>query len=387
MPTNVEGSWTVADLFSGAGGMSTGFHRDGRYRVVGAVDRQVAKPSQYGKASTSCNDTYERNIGLRPLNADLFELDPASWRDEHLGLEAGELTVLISCAPCTGFSQKNAGNHLRDDHRNSLVVRTALFIEALMPEVFVMENVPQLIQGRNPHHFVELRERLERLGYHVTAEVHDLGDFGLPQLRRRALVLAHRDRRMPPLAPMQVRPRHRTVREAIGHLPPLAAGEAHPDDPMHVCGAHNERSMRRIVAIPADGGSWADLLGSEHEELLIPSMLKPSRRAGSFPDIYGRLWWDQPARTVTRECGHPGNGRYLHPEQHRHLSVREMALLQGFPSDYVFLGRLAARYNQIGDAVPPLFSAAIAQHVARVLVRDASLLSGSVPEQLRLAPV
>ena len=86
-------------------------------------------------------------------------------------------------------------------------------------------------------------------------------------------------------------------------------------------------------------------------------------RPGSFPDIYGRLWWDRPAITVTRECGHPGNGRYLHPEQDRMLSVREMALLQGFPSDYYFEGPLSSKYNQIGDAVPPLVSGQIARSI------------------------
>ncbi|MGI9190274.1 MAG: DNA cytosine methyltransferase [Longimicrobiaceae bacterium] len=97
---------------------------------------------------------------------------------------------------------------------------------------------------------------------------------------------------------------------------------------------------------------------------LIPAMFRA--RPGSFPDVYGRLWWDRPAITITWECAHVGNGRYVHPEQDRLLSVREMALLQGFPSDYQFKGRLTAKYNQIGDAVPPLIAALVAEHIAKI---------------------
>lgn len=111
-------------------------------------------------------------------------------------------------------------------------------------------------------------------------------------------------------------------------------------------------------------------MAKTNPELLIPSMI--GKRAGSFPDVYGRLWWDQPARTVTRECAHPGNGRYLHPEQHRMLTIREMAIIQGFPPDYEFIGPINARYNQIGDAVPPLVSRRIAGHVASLLARTAA---------------
>jgi DNA (cytosine-5)-methyltransferase 1 len=344
--------------------MSAGFKAHPAYEIIGAVDRQLAKPSAYSGPGTSCNDTYEANIGIEPLNVDIFDLDPLLWRRDHLGVDVGDLGVLISCAPCTGFSQKNAANHAGDDRRNSLVARSADFVAELMPELFVMENVKELMMGANAHHWDALRTRLEALGYHVSAEVHDLVRYGLPQLRRRALIMARRDGPVEPLHPPEGQGT-RTVRDAIAHLPKLAAGEQDPHDPMHVSPTHNERTMQRIRATPHDGGSWGDLLGTEHESLLIPSMLRAGRRAGSFSDAYGRLWWDQPARTVTRECGHPGNGRYLHPEQDRMLTVREMALIQGFPPDYEFFGRLASRYNQIGDAVPPLISAQIAAHLAQ----------------------
>jgi DNA (cytosine-5)-methyltransferase 1 len=249
------------------------------------------------------------------------------------------------------------------------VERTADFVAELMPEFLVMENVKELLNGNQRHHFDALRRRLENdLGYSVWAEVHDLSEYGLPQRRIRALVIARRDGPVIGLPPGLER--KRTVRETIGHLPRIEAGERHPHDPMHVAPQNTPKVVDRIRAMPKDGGSWSDIMNdssrSEEEKryLLVPAMFRA--RPGSFPDVYGRLWWDRPAITITRECGHVGNGRYVHPEQDRLLSVREMALLQGFPPDYYFEGRLTAKYNQIGDAVPPLIAAEVAKHIIRI---------------------
>lgn len=358
---------TVVDLFSGAGGMSTGFHRHGAFEIVGAVDLEKGKPGNGASAGTStmCNPTYHRNIGVEPWNQDIGLLDPKSLA-QRLSLRRGALDVLISCAPCTGFSQKNAQNHLTDDPRNTLVAKTAAFVDVLRPRFLVMENVKELMIGVQRHHYEALTANLARLGYGMWAQVHDLSTLGLPQRRTRALLIAMRDGVPLPLPhpPGIVR----TVRDAIGHLPPVAPGQAHSDDPMHVGPRFTPRVLARIKAIPKDGGSWADVMNdprlSDHDkhELLTPAMFRA--RPGSFPDVYGRLWWDRPAVTITRECAHVGNGRYAHPEQDRLLTVREMALLQGFPFNYMFEGRLTARYNQIGDAVPPVISAQIAAHVA-----------------------
>jgi DNA (cytosine-5)-methyltransferase 1 len=350
--------------------MSTGFHQLPGFEIVGAVDLEKGKPG-HGKSrgtSTGCNPTYARNIGVEPKNADLSTLSARAFREE-LELAPGDLDVLISCAPCTGFSQKNANNHVRDDPRNQLVERTADFVAEMLPEFLVMENVKELLNGNQRHHFEALRRRLEKeLGYSVWAEIHDLSNLGLPQRRIRALVIARREG---PIVGLQESSMgENTVRSAIGHLPPIEAGEQHPDDPMHVAPRMSKRVMDRIMAIPQDGGSWGDVMNDpslsdeQKQYLLIPAMFRA--RPGSFPDVYGRLWWDRPAITITRECGHVGNGRYVHPEQHRLLSVREMALLQGFPTGYHFEGRLVAKYNQIGDAVPPLIAAQIAAHIEKI---------------------
>lgn len=347
----------VMDLFSGAGGMSSGFKRNSAFKLVAAVDYEVSKPSRK-PGHTSCNQTYEANIGIKPMFADLHKLSPEDLA-KHFGLTKDDVDVLISCPPCTGFSQKNAKNHGNDDRRNSLVVRTAKFVSFFMPKYLVMENVKELLVGNNRHHFFTLKRKLEALGYHLSYQVHDLADFGLPQSRKRALVIAkYKDK--PPRLQSRNQP-IRTVRDVIGHLPELENGETCTSDDQHTCPKATTNTIERMQAIPKDGGSWIDM-AETHPDLLIPSM-KPER-PDSFPDIYGRLAWDVLAPTITRECGSPGNGRYTHPEQNRLLSVREMSMLQGFPEDYKFLGHLGSKYRQVGDAVPPLVSAQIADVIS-----------------------
>lgn len=357
---------TVLDLFSGAGGMSLGFHRNDSFKIVGAVDIERGKPSS-GDRSTSCNETYQTNIGVTPFAADLSHEDPVAIMD-RLEFSKHELGVLISCAPCTGFSQKNSRNQVVDDPRNQLVERSATFVEAYLPKYFVMENVKELIKGKHKHHFRQLHRKLTQLGYQIRAEVHDLCKFGVPQHRIRTLIIAKLNG-APPF-PIQTHEEPRTVRDAIGSMSVLSAGETHADDAMHACPKLNAHSLERLRCIPKNGGSWIDIPDS-HSHLRIPSMNVDD--PGSYPDIYGRLAWDKPAPTITRECGHPGNGRYCHPEQDRLLSVREMSLIQGFPMDFDFKGSLGSRYRQIGDAVPPIVSAQIAD-----VIRDDWLGVGSV---------
>lgn len=360
---NGEAPFTFGDLFSGAGGMSFGFKSHPAFRPVFAVDAQVGKPSS-GMGALECNASYEANIDLPAREADLSVYSPQQLMHET-GIKRGELDVLISCAPCTGFSRMNSQNHERDDRRNGLVERTGEFVSALRPAILVMENSRELISGNFSHHYESLRASLETMGYSVSGEVHMLTDFGLPQVRERALVIATRDSgrihtlrdlwdKMMPSAESV------TVRRAISHLPPVAAGEAHSSDPLHRSpGFSDPVSLERMHAIPHDGGSWLDLLKRPGGgRLLTPSMVKlvAARDFGSHPDKYGRLWWDRPCVTIKRECAHVGNGRYAHPEQDRLCTVRELALLSGFPAGYKLLGTLSNRYRHIGDAVPPLIS-------------------------------
>ena len=332
----------------------------------------MGKPST-GHGAIDCNATYGSNIGVTPLALDLAEVTPA-WLADALrsSLSGFTPTVLIACPPCTGFSRTVAHNHLRDDPRNSLVAKVGAFARALAPDVVVMENARELLTGRFRHHFEALRDDLAAQGYEVSAAVHMLNRFGLPQQRERAVVLAFRagirPRSLDDLwSGLQVNEKATHVRHAIWDLPPLVSGATDPNDPVHTVTLSEGDTLDRLRAVPRNGGSWVDLLKDEQtRRLLTPAMLR-SEAAGTLNhhcDAYGRMAWDRPAPTIKRECTHTGNGRYAHPEQDRLCSVREMAILQGFPSDYTFLARSRKNaYRSVGDAVPPLVSFQLAHAV------------------------
>src|SRR5215469_13287239 len=159
--------WPVVDLFSGAGGMSCGFQRHPDFTLIGAVDAQLGKPSA-APGSLGCNASYAANIGIEPLTADLADRAPADVC-AALGLAGQRPAVLTACPPCTGFSRTMAGNHLRDDRRNSLVGRVGDYVALLRPDVLVMENARELVMGRFAGHLQRLTSRLDELGYGVRA--------------------------------------------------------------------------------------------------------------------------------------------------------------------------------------------------------------------------
>jgi DNA (cytosine-5)-methyltransferase 1 len=364
----------VIDLFSGAGGMSCGFARHADFEVVGAADAQLGKPSA-AAGSLGCNATYAASIGLAPVQIDLASSDPGDvCRAMNMG--ARSPSVLVACPPCTGFSRTTASNHLRDDRRNGLVRRVGEYAALLRPQIVIIENAREILTGRFSGHLRDLLDALAAMGYRATASTYFLTEFGLPQRRERAIVVAVR--RPLPVRSLRdlwhgwrVEAKATHVRRAIWDLPPVAAGQRHPSDPLHVSPAFRSGvNERRLAAVPHDGGGWADLIDDpDRSVLLTPAMTRRVARGdfGSHPDIYGRLWWDRPAVTIKRECGHIGNGRYAHPEQNRLCTVREMALLQGFPRDYVFTGSVANMYRHIGDAVPPLLSYQLAGLCAWIL--------------------
>jgi DNA (cytosine-5)-methyltransferase 1 len=371
--SSASGRFSVIALFSGAGGASYGFHAHPSFEVVGAADAEIGKPST-GSGAIDCNETYARNIGIHPLQVDLAEISPSDLLSAFKN--PINLSVLIACPPCTGFSRTMAKNHLKDDPRNSLVARVADFAEALNPDIIFLENARELINGKFTHHLEALNRRLDELSYTVSYEVHLLTRFGLPQQRERAILIATKEglthRTLKDLwYGLEVDPAATTVRRAISALPRITAGGHHDLDSAHTCTSATGSSLQRIEAIPHDGGSWIDLIGdSRTERFLTPAMLR-SIDAGTlnhFCDIYGRMAWDRPAPTIKRECAHSGNGRYLHPEQDRLLSVREMALLQGFPLTYEFPARSRKNaYRHVGDAVPPLVSYQVAGLVDWIL--------------------
>jgi len=353
--------WSVVDFFSCGGGTSAGFARRPEFRITAAVDLELAKPSG-GAGASDCNATYHANHAIVPMNRDMISLRPEEFA-AAAGLSPGQLTVMISCAPCTHLSRANPANHLTDRPENTLIGRSGEFAAYLRPEIFLMENARELIMGNYRHHHAALVKVLEDAGYHVRSEIHFLDRFGLPQMRERALIVASRIGEARTLVDLwqgwAVRPEATTVRTALRRLAEWKHDD--PDDPEgDAYPGMGAAVLSRLAATPHDGGGWVDVARNpKTRSLLTKDCLRRwgAKELGSHPDVYGRMALDRPAPTIKRECGHAGNGRYAHPTADRLLTVREMAALQGFPFDYRFPARaITNRYRHIGDAVPPIIA-------------------------------
>jgi len=340
-------------MFSGCGGMSVGFRAANAlvpaYRHILAIDIDGV-----------ANRTYEDNLHLKPVVQDVSDLarHARQFRDllKASGHRPGQPMVMIGCAPCQGFSShRNAAGF--SDFRNSLVVDFANIAARVRPDAVIMENVPELLTTRHWPFFRDACRILRRAGYYVATEILNMAEFGVPQERFRAVVVGTR-RPSAPLHGFLSRSEFRTVRSAIGRLPPIEAGGTDRLDPMHSVVRHRPETIALIRSVPRDGGSRPPGLGPD----CLRRIETRQGRAG-YEDVYGRLFWDRPSITITHYARNPASGRFLHPEQDRGLSVREAALLQGFPADYAFAGTLDERFRQVGNAVPPPFAAYLAFHV------------------------
>lgn len=322
----------AVDLFCGAGGLTAGLRQAG-VRVRAGYDIEAA-----------CRYAYEWNNGARFVDQDVSKVEPdqvAAWYREP-----DATRLLAGCAPCQPFSTYNQGKDTTTDEKWPLLGAFARLIREIRPELVTMENVPDVTKHAIYHEFVDT---LKGEGYHVWGSTVSCVDYGLPQNRRRHVLLASR------LGPISLIPpthlmRPVTVKDTIGNLPPVESGECHPGDPLHKAPKLNELNMRRIRA-STPGGSWKDW----PEELISGCHKRSSGR--SYPSVYGRMEWSEPSSTMTTLCYGYGNGRFGHPEQDRAITLREAAMLQSFPRNYLFVEpgkpvhfRIVGR--MIGNAVP-----------------------------------
>ncbi len=326
----------AVDLFCGAGGLTQGL-RDAGFVVAAGVDSDPLAAAAYGL----------NHPETKPWRRDIRRLAPEDLLGE-LGIAPGELHLLAGCPPCQGFStlRTHRGRTSVADPRNGLVAQFARFAEVIQPRTILMENVPGLESDRR---LKLMSNRLRRLGYRLSVSVLDACDFGIPQRRRRLVLLGSLEAEVEFADEL---PERVTVRDAIGRLD--SAGES--GDELHDHGEQRSLMVReRIASIPADGGSRS-ALGADEQ-------LACHRRSDGWFDVYGRMAWDEPAPTITSGCINPSKGRFLHPEENRAITLREAALLQGFPPEYRFpLDR--GKYKAaalIGNALPPGFVAAHAR--------------------------
>jgi len=339
-------SASVVDIFCGAGGLSHGFHQQG-FKIAGGID-----------IDENCRYAFEQNNKSLFIRRDIAMFDAGEINDLFI---PGIPRVLIGCAPCQPFSTYNQKN---EDPKWQLLYQFSDLIEKVRPDVLSMENVPRLLAFKNGQTFKRFVKKLHDAEYHVTWDVLYGPDFGLAQTRSRLVLLASR------LGPITLpsathKEKHRTVRDEIGNLTPLHHGEIDNSDSLHRASRLSEINIRRIASAKP-GGTWRDW--APH---LIANCHKVKTGKG-YSSVYGRMEWDAPSPTITTQFFGFGNGRFGHPEQDRALSLREGALLQGFPKNYEFVApgeRIQFKKvgKLIGNAVPVKLAAAIATSVNRHL--------------------
>ncbi|HTT93292.1 MAG TPA: DNA cytosine methyltransferase [Solirubrobacterales bacterium] len=352
------GRLTLVDLFAGCGGMTRGFEDSGAFRSVFAVefDRDAAA-------------TYAANFGDHVVRGRIEDVAAFPRAD-----------VVIGGPPCQGFSPLN--REAVGFERRGLWREYLRALEAVEPRAFVMENVPELLRSAE---YVEFRGRAEALGFAVAGEILNAADFGVPQRRRRAIVIGtrsgaipwpsptHADPTSPSPRPVVTRrptkarglPPWRTFREAVDGLPlrPDGRGWHRPRRP-------RPESVRRYKAVPRDGGDrFAMQRNLDRAGLgdLVPRCWRD--KPTGTTDVFGRLWWDRPALTIRTEFYKPEKGRYLHPSAHRPITVREAARLMSFPDDFVLSEdqAMTSIARQVGNAVPPLLARRLAESLAAAL--------------------
>lgn len=342
-PTPIKG-WAVVDLFCGIGGLSYGLQQAG-LQVVAGVD-----------ANKTCKYAFETNNGGKFLGDPLEDVSPAAI----CGLfPKGSRRILVGCAPCTPFSAYASGSKNKSDKWSLVQLFLARILE-IKPEIVSMENVTRLRSFKKGSVFRQFVSGLQDAGYEVAADSLNAVDYGVPQHRRRLVVLASRLGRIG--LPARIQPEPRTVRAAIGHLPQLRAGETDPSDRVHRSSILSPLNLQRIRAAKP-GGSWEDW---EDRELIAECHKRET--GATFRNVYGRMEWDSPSPTLTTGCFSFGRGRFGHPEQDRAISLREAALLQSFPAQYRFLAPDATVSfshlgRHIGNAVPIALAQAIGQTI------------------------
>lgn len=334
---------SVIDIFCGAGGLSHGFFLE-NFVVACGID-----------ADTECRYAFAHNNDAPFVCRDIVDIDP---EDLQRKFTLGIPRVLVGCAPCQPFSKYTQA---REDPRWQLVDDFATLVTKIRPDVVSMENVPQLVNFKDGELFNSFIARLQESGYKVAWEIAFCPNFGVPQRRSRLVLIASLHGK--PLLP---KPTHEpseyvTIRDVVGKMSPIAAGEVSPHDSLHRASRLSPLNLDRI-RVSTPGGTWRDW----PEHLVTDCHKRASGK--SYLNVYGRMAWDEPAPTITTQFYGFGNGRFGHPDQDRAISLREGSILQSFPPTYEFVApgqpiRLKSVGCLIGNAVPVELARAIARAV------------------------
>lgn len=341
----VAASIRAADLFCGVGGLTRGLE-DAGISVGLGIDIDPA-----------CEYPYSANNSADFLLKSVEDITAA----EVSGIfDGAQFRLLAGCAPCQPFSTYSRGRSCPSDARWNLLTHFSRLVKETRPHLVTMENVPRL---RLERVFADFLEILDGEGFEVFHALVNCANYGVPQQRKRLVLLASRLGSIKLAAPATSQGRRITVKDAIGDMPPLEAGEACANDPLHRACELSPLNLQRIRA-STPGGTWRDW----NESLRAACHRKRSGK--TFPSVYGRMAWDDPAPSLTTQFYGFGNGRFGHPNQDRAISLREGAILQSFPKTYEFVPKGAPIHRKvvgrlIGNAVPVKLGAAIGESVVR----------------------
>ncbi|WP_288686312.1 DNA cytosine methyltransferase [uncultured Catenibacterium sp.] len=340
----------VIDLFAGVGGLSLGFEKKG-FDVVLANEYDASIATSY----------IANHKNTKMIVGDITSLD----LEDTFGKLAGTIDVVIGGPPCQGFSQKGQRKTIHDE-RNFLFKYYVSVVELVNPKYFVMENVPNLLTAEGGYFRHEIEELFNKLGYSLEYGVLNASDYGVPQNRRRAIIIGKLDGDAPKL-PVPKRNKV-TIWDAISDLAYLESGEGseeqeykYPADSdyekmlrkdssklfNHIATKHSPLALERLALIPPNAGR--EVLPKEH--------LTKSIYSGTWT----RMKKDEISVTITTRFDTPSSGKFTHPFLNRAITVREAARIQSFPDDFHFVGNKGSQMKQVGNAVPPLLAAAIAE--------------------------
>jgi DNA (cytosine-5)-methyltransferase 1 len=342
--------YTCIDAFSGAGGLSLGLKSAG-FEILYSFD-----------IDQKSIETQKRNSKYFDHHAEILDItqfDPDKTL-KRLGLKRGELTLFAGGPPCQGFSIQRIGSD--EDDRNSLVFVFVEKMVQLSPQFFLIENVPGITGKRGKRILMDALNYAKDNGYFIHQRLLNAQDYGVPQRRKRLVVIGEKDTGGSAFEfPTPIKA-YKTVREAIFDLPePPLDGTDHLEIVHHRRDKLSAINLKRIKSL--DQGQ-----GMEHlPEHLLADCHKVGASKIGHRNVYGRMHWDKPAPTITARFDSFTRGLFGHPEQNRSISLREGALLQTFPEDFIFTGNKVDVARQIGNAVPPKLAYVIGKQIIKAI--------------------
>lgn len=339
----------AVDFFCSGGGMSYGIQKSG-IKILAGIDHD-----------NSCKETYETNIkGAKFIHADVFNYKEKELKKElNLKINDDNL-VMIGCSPCQFWSIINT-DRKKSSKSKSLLIEFRRFVEYFNPGYVVVENVPGVLRRKDESGLEDFINWLNKQGYKVHCKIHNVCEYGVPQSRRRLTLIANRISEYE-LEPVKLEKRKLTVYDVIGEhngFPKVPAGHRDSTTFMHTVAGLKQINIERLKLTKKDGGSR---ISYANNEKLAPKCHKNDTT--NFKDTYGRIWWHKQSPTITTKFFSISNGRFAHPEEDRAISLREGAVLQSFPIDYIFkASSVANTARMIGNAVPPRYAASIGQAI------------------------